>query len=184
MLLVLYVCYYIYANIYSRLPAARHRATSIHGSSAMYMLIYVVGYLQRGAGPGPGSRMGSLGIKATAPATHNCVSVCTFVPVSKHFCTSIARIRTHTHTPARWCQQGAPQCLHTSAYVSIRQHTSAYVNLQDVASKVLYNACIRLHTSAYVSIRQHTSTCKMVPARCSTMPAESLRTHIVVWGHI
>jgi hypothetical protein len=35
-------------------------------------------------------------------------------------------------------------CLHTSAYVSIRQHTSAYVS-------------VRQHTSAYVSIRQHTS---------------------------
>ncbi len=44
------------------------------------------------------------------------------------------------------------QVLHTSAYVSIRQHTSAYVGglLGDDLSLLQV-----LHTSAYVSIRQH-----------------------------
>jgi hypothetical protein len=54
--------------------------------------------------------------------------------------------------------------VHTSAYVSIRQHTSAYVRIRppDLSSKKLLSetracASIRQHTSAYVSIRQHTS---------------------------
>ena len=47
-------------------------------------------------------------------------------------------------TPARSVPTAPSRsaCLHTSAYVSIRQRTSAYVS-------------IRQHTSAYVSIRQH-----------------------------
>jgi hypothetical protein len=55
---------------------------------------------------------------------------------------------------------GTRQCLvqhlHTSAYVSIRQHTSAYVSSVDAAGT---RQCLvqHLHTSAYVSIRQHTS---------------------------
>jgi hypothetical protein len=54
--------------------------------------------------------------------------------------------------------------LHTSAYVSRRQHMSAYVSirLQTSADSVHKGIerqlfCIRQHTSAYVSIRQHTS---------------------------
>ncbi len=45
--------------------------------------------------------------------------------------------------------------LHTSAYVSIRQHTSAYVLANSFASHFAY-VSIRQHTSVYVSIRQHT----------------------------
>jgi hypothetical protein len=55
-------------------------------------------------------------------------------------------------------------CLHTSAYVSIRQHASACVSIRQrtsayVSMRQRTSACvsIRQHTSAYVSIRQHTS---------------------------
>jgi hypothetical protein len=43
--------------------------------------------------------------------------------------------------------------LHTSAYVSIRQHTSACEKLRETPP----NFRMYLHTSAYVSTRQHTS---------------------------
>ncbi len=49
-----------------------------------------------------------------------------------------------THARRTVCRQ----CLHTSAYVIIRQHTSAYVS-----------SIRQQHTSAYVSIRQHASAC-------------------------
>jgi hypothetical protein len=45
--------------------------------------------------------------------------------------------------------------LHTSAYVSIRQHTSAQ-------EFVTLTPLVPLHTSAYVSIRQHTSAQEFV----------------------
>jgi hypothetical protein len=48
----------------------------------------------------------------------------------------------------------ASTCLHTSAYVSIRQHTSAYVSTRQHTSA---HVSTRQHTSAHVSIRQHTS---------------------------
>jgi hypothetical protein len=48
-------------------------------------------------------------------------------------------------------------CLHTSAYVSIRQHTSAYVSrLRSAADSHASQTC--QHTSAYGSIRQRTYT--------------------------
>jgi hypothetical protein len=56
--------------------------------------------------------------------------------------------------------------LHTSAYVSIRQHTSE----TSISAKIstitrLFVDCIRYHTSACVSIRQHTSTCVSIRQR-------------------
>jgi hypothetical protein len=47
--------------------------------------------------------------------------------------------------------------LHTSAYVSIRQHTSANVSMSRVITCSASIACIRQHTPTYASIRQHTS---------------------------
>jgi hypothetical protein len=44
--------------------------------------------------------------------------------------------------------------IHTSAYVSIRQHASACVSIRQHTSAYV---SMRQHTSAYVSIRQHTS---------------------------
>jgi hypothetical protein len=52
--------------------------------------------------------------------------------------------------------------IHTSAYVSMRQHASACVS-------------IRQHTSAYVSMRQHTSAC--VSIRQHTSACVSMRQH-------
>ena len=56
--------------------------------------------------------------------------------------------------------------LHTSAYVSIRQHTSAYEQADDFEPRLVMLvleerqkrglASALEHTSAYVSIRQHT----------------------------
>jgi hypothetical protein len=48
--------------------------------------------------------------------------------------------------------------LHTSAYVSIRQHTSAYGCVY-VRSNYENDSARHLHTSAYVSISQHTDAC-------------------------
>jgi hypothetical protein len=51
--------------------------------------------------------------------------------------------------------------MHTSAYVSIRQHTSvasaSALGLASLPPPPDASVCIRQHTSAYVSIRQHTS---------------------------
>jgi hypothetical protein len=57
--------------------------------------------------------------------------------------------------PEPTCCRSGGTCLHTSAYVSIRQHTSAYVS-------------IRQHTSAYVSQRWH------VPSPCGVMRVMSV----------
>jgi hypothetical protein len=51
--------------------------------------------------------------------------------------------------------------MHTSAFVSIRQHTSAYVRgaaaCPTTRRRCTCSICIRQYTSAVVSIRQHTS---------------------------
>jgi hypothetical protein len=57
-----------------------------------------------------------------------------------------AYVSIRQHTSAYLCRGGGDA--HTSAYVSIRQHTSAYVSIPMQRRDV--------HTSAYVSIRQHT----------------------------
>ncbi len=51
--------------------------------------------------------------------------------------------------------------LHTSAYVSIRQHT--YATLRRLQLAALQ---VRLHTSAYVCIRQHTSAYEVSVCVC------------------
>ena len=52
----------------------------------------------------------------------------------------------------------SPAGLHTSAYVSIRQHTSNILRLAHISIRQLTSdyVSIRQHSSAYVSIRQHT----------------------------
>jgi hypothetical protein len=54
-------------------------------------------------------------------------------------------------------EQELPLLLHTSAYVSIRQHTADACSIGELRSmnKSFRSSCIRQHTS-YVSIRQHT----------------------------
>jgi len=87
-----------------------------------------------------------------------CVSICTFVLVSKYFCTCIEELLSQIGGCLR---ELLPQLTHLSAYVSIRQHTSAYVS-------------IRQRTSAYVSVRQHTSAYVPSPASCSHNSLTSL----------
>jgi hypothetical protein len=61
--------------------------------------------------------------------------------------------------PPRGDTPNPPPHLHTSAYVSIRQHTSAYVGDTPNPPPHLHTSAyisIRQHTPAYVSIRQHT----------------------------
>jgi hypothetical protein len=71
--------------------------------------------------------------------------------------------------------------MHTSAYVSIRQHTSAYATINlcwrqatarcslpqhayvSIRQHTSAYVSIRQHTSAYVSIRQHTPACASIP---------------------
>jgi hypothetical protein len=78
-------------------------------------------------------------------------------------------------------RQHASACVsirqHTSAYVSMRQHTSAYVSIRQHTS-----ACVsmRQHASAYVSIRQHTSAC--VSIRQHTSAYVSIRQHTCFGG--
>jgi hypothetical protein len=67
-------------------------------------------------------------------------------------------------------------CLHTSAYVSIRQHTYAYVSIRQqgeaelgVLAHCLRYVSRRKHTSAHVSTRQHTSAYGVL-AHCLRYP--------------
>ncbi len=82
------------------------------------------------------------------------------LPVSASACARLLKI-LHTSAYVSIRQ-------HTSAYVSIRQHTSAYVSIRVSASayvsmrKTIYDTAhvsmrqhASAHTSAYVSIRQH-----------------------------
>jgi hypothetical protein len=87
--------------------------------------------------------------------------------------TAAAWRQAHCSSPRLGTELQGLACsdLHTSAYVSIRQHTSAWrqahcssprlgTELQGLAYSDLHTSAyvsIRQHTSAYVSIRQHTS---------------------------
>ena len=46
------------------------------------------------------------------------------------------------------------QHLHTSAYVSIRQHTSRFLGRKSSKERDFVSLLLRQHTSAYVSVRQ------------------------------
>ncbi len=84
-------------------------------------------------------------------------------------------IRQHTSAYVRRRRRGSSfGCLHTSAYISIRQHTSAYVSIRQHTSAYV---SIRQHTSAYVSMRQHTSA--YVSIRQHTSAYVSIRPHII-----
>jgi hypothetical protein len=60
--------------------------------------------------------------------------------------------------------------MHTSAYVSIRQHT--YVPTELYERALASQVCIRLHTSAYVSMRQHTSAYLSIPQHTYAAPLQ------------
>jgi hypothetical protein len=76
-----------------------------------------------------------------------------------------AYVSVRQHTSCGSSARGSPiTCMHTSAYVSIRQHTSAYVSIRQhtpayasIRQNTPAYVSIRQHTSAYASIRQHTS---------------------------
>jgi hypothetical protein len=63
-------------------------------------------------------------------------------------------------------------CLHTSAYVSIRQLTSAYVSLRQHTSAYV---SMRQHASAYVSTRQYTSAYSRPDTLCFCFPVSYSR---------
>ena len=66
--------------------------------------------------------------------------------------------------------------VHTSAYVSIRQHTSAYDSLRYLSGRSFSITYILSLSSAYVSIRQHTyaaTDCSISLQRSPASPAHS-----------
>ncbi len=95
-------------------------------------------------------------------------------------------IRQHTSAYVRYAYVSIPQhadtrhgavraCarlpgMHTSAYVSIRQHT--YVPTELYERALASQVCIRLHTSAYVSMRQHTSAYLSIPQHTYAAPLQ------------
>jgi hypothetical protein len=114
--------------------------------------------------------------------THACIYVhyhlillymCPITSCMRHYCTCV--LSPHACGTSLACTYMHAICvsrmhiyasrMHTSAYVSIRQHTSAY-RMHIYASRMHTSAyvSIRQHTSAYVSIRQHLA-CIYVHAR-------------------
>ena len=108
------------------------------------------------------------------------VSICTFVPVSKYFCTSKAsehlpEVSQHGHHKRQRQHNNDNQNANVYALAAacMFQHMSTYVRYVSIRQDMQYieshtTVClftgirqhtsgIRQHTSAYVSIRQHTS---------------------------
>ncbi len=82
-------------------------------------------------------------------------------------------------------QYTSAHVVHTSAYVSIRQHTSAYVVLQQWEHPLavnLFRTHLRQHTSAYFSIRQHTSAFNTPLPHSPPAPAAPSRTQTCTWS--
>jgi hypothetical protein len=101
---------------------------------------------------------------ALCQETYSCVHTCPLLRdllMRAHLPSAHATCaRQVLQAPMCGCEFVAAASLHTSAYVSIRQHTSAYVSDAGASSWRPPCCCARdtaQHTSAYVSIRQHTS---------------------------